>query len=696
MLPHDCKQRPAVYQVYCHNSGEQERLECGLTEFKPVFQWDVAHPCVLSVSPALSAIPQLAILLDAEVASQARLVARPEPRLKAVLAWGKKPSAIKAAAVAQKMQLPLLRLEDGFLRSVELGMHSAPYSVVVDDLGIYYDAAVPSRLEQYIKQPYTPEQIERAGTLISLWQQSRVSKYNHSREHPVPDTPYVLVVDQTFGDAAIGYGLANAESFQQMLAAALDYDPEIPVLVKTHPDVFTGKKQGYFRPEQLKHPRITVLTTDIHAPALLEKAAAVFCVTSQMGFEALLWQKPVFTFGMPFYAGWGLTTDALLAPDRRCPVSLEQLVYAALIAYPRYIHPETKQRCEVEDLLAWMALQRQQRQRLPEMLYSVKPSRWKRAALQRFVQGSTLKIVDLESQIPATGWQLKWGANNTQHNTVRVEDGFIRSVGLGADLIRPLSWVFDAVGIYYDATRPSALEQMLQHEEFSELELQRALVLQQLLVSSKVTKYNIGSAHWQRPVGKRVLLVPGQVESDASIKLGSPVLKTNLALLQAVRAANPDAYIVYKPHPDVLAGLRKAGDADKGETASYYCDEMVTDQDIATLLEQVDEVHTLTSLAGFEALLRGKVVTCYGQPFYSGWGLTHDIYPNPRRGVQRSLPELIAAALIRYPTYLNWDTGYYSTPEQTIESLAKHRLTSDKKLPWWRYVVRKFLALKRF
>jgi capsular polysaccharide export protein len=237
---------------------------------------------------------------------------------------------------------------------------------------------------------------------------------------------------------------------------------------------------------------------------------------------------------------------------------------------------------------------------------------------------------------------------------------------------------------------------MLQNAEFPAAEQQRAERLRLLLLQHQVTKYNLGRADWRRPDAARVILVPGQVESDASIKLGSPVLKTNLALLQAVRAANPDAYIVYKPHPDVLAGLRKAGDADKGETASHYCDEMVTDQDIATLLEQVDEVHTLTSLAGFEALLRGKVVTCYGQPFYSGWGLTHDIYPNPRRGVQRSLPELIAAALIRYPTYLNWDTGYYSTPEQTIEGLAKHRLTSDKKLPWWRYVVRKLLALKRF
>ena len=53
------------------------------------------------------------------------------------------------------------------------------------------------------------------------------------------------------------------------------------------------------------------------APALIEAAAALYTVTSQMGFEALLWGRPVRVFGLPFYAGWGLTRDALAAPSRR-------------------------------------------------------------------------------------------------------------------------------------------------------------------------------------------------------------------------------------------------------------------------------------------------------------------------------------------------------------------------------------------
>jgi capsular polysaccharide export protein len=52
------------------------------------------------------------------------------------------------------------------------------------------------------------------------------------------------------------------------------------------------------------------------------------------------------------------------------------------------------------------------------------------------------------------------------------------------------------------------------------------------------------------------VLVVGQVEDDASIRLGAGVVRTNLGLLTAAAHANPGARIIYKPHPDVEAGLR--------------------------------------------------------------------------------------------------------------------------------------------
>jgi capsular polysaccharide export protein len=94
---------------------------------------------------------------------------------------------------------------------------------------------------------------------------------------------------------------------------------------------------------------------------------------------------------------------------------------------------------------------------------------------------------------------------------------------------------------------------------------------------------------------------------------------------------------------------------------------------MAQLLGQVDEVHTLTSLTGFEALLRGIPVCCYGQPFYSGWGLTKDKVPVPRRTRQLTLAELVAGALIRYPTYVSGVSGRFTTPERAIEEIGTMR-----------------------
>ncbi|MCH8538915.1 MAG: capsular polysaccharide biosynthesis protein, partial [Alkalimonas sp.] len=569
----------------------------------------------------------------------------------------------------------------------------------VDDEGIYYDASAPSRLERLIKQPLTPEQQQRAIALQQAWQQGRVSKYNHNRDAcQLPDVPYVLVVDQTAGDASIQYGLGDAERFQQMLAAAICDYPEHRIVLKVHPDVFTGKKQGHFQSlSKAQQQRVDILADDVHPASLLQHCSAVYCVTSQMGFEALLWQKPVYTFGMPFYAGWGLTTDALPAPERRCAVTLEQLIHAALIDYPRYLNPETGEACQVETLLEWLALQRQQSARFPAQLQALAFPRWKKPIIQQFFQGSTLSFVE-KTQYDASQPTAVWGVKSSVELAGplwHVEDGFIRSVGLGADLIRPASWVIDQQGIYYDASRPSDLESLLREQVFSDELTTRAGRLINTLLAAKVTKYNQGQCSWQRPAGiERVILIPGQVESDASIQLGSPVIKTNLALIEAVRAANPAAYLLYKPHPDVQAGLRVSGTAE--QQASSYCDEVVLAEDMAHLLDCVDEVHTLTSLTGFEALLRGLKVVCYGQPFYAGWGLTEDVYPHPRRGRQLSLQELVAATLILYPCYLSATTHAYATPELVIAQMQQQRRQRGNSAPWWRLLLRKLIALNKF
>ena len=602
----------------------------------------------------------------------------------ALLAWGRRPSARRVERLAERWQLPVWHLEDGLLRSLAKGRDHPPLALLVDDLGVHFDATRPSRLEQRIAAPLAPEQRRRARQIRQLWCDLRLSKLNPAQESPAPDQPFVLVVDQSAGDRSIALGQAGPQRFQQMLQEALRDHPDCTVVVKVHPDVIRGRARGHFHRRDLQHPRIQLCADGLHPAALLEQARAVYVVTSQMGFEALLWGKPVHCFGMPFYAGWGLTSDRLPAPSRRrSGIELEAVVHAALVAGTRCVDPHQHRPCSIEELMQAIGLQRQHQAGGPTRVEAFGFTPWKQPSLRRFLAGRAVRFRWARS-LPGRRAEAVavWGrrarprllatAADRTLPVLRVEDGFLRSVGLGADLIDPISWVVDRTGMYYDATGPSDLERLLAGSDWTAAQLQRAAALRQRLVTEAITKYNLSGASWQRPASaSRVVLVVGQVESDASIRFGAPALNSNLALLQAVRAAEPDAFVIYKPHPDVVAGLCRSGEGEL--QAAAFCDQVLTEGSISTLFSQVDALHVLTSLAGFEALLRGVEVHCWGLPFYAGWGLTRDQLRCERRGRSLPLDALVHGALIDYPRYVSRHSGWFISPEQAIDELVAWR-----------------------
>lgn len=256
----------------------------------------------------------------------------------AVAGWGRKPSGRRAVWLARVLRRRFALLEDGFVRSVE--RHAPTLSLLVDDVGVYYDAARPSRMERLIAGGTSPGQASRARALIDRWRAGGISKYNHAAEYAGPlQERYVLVVDQTFGDLSVSGGLADTSSFSAMLVAALEENPHDTIVVKVHPDVHNKGKRGYFSPHQLEDPRVRVIDADCHCASLIRGARSVYCVTSLMGFEGLMWDRPVRCFGMPFYAGWGLTADELPSPSRRHRATIEDVVHAALVDLARYAHP---------------------------------------------------------------------------------------------------------------------------------------------------------------------------------------------------------------------------------------------------------------------------------------------------------------------------------------------------------------------
>ena len=333
---------------------------------------------------------------------------------------------------------------------------------------------------------------------------------------------------------------------------------------------------------------------------------------------------------------------------------------------------------------------------ISKALYIYQFPYWKHPVVKQCFPGFRVVFIESADKLPADTTLVLWGMRPVPEGVAagvrvwRMEDGFLRSVGLGADLVRPMSWIVDQQGIYYDAMQVSDLEQLLAQTQHDEAMLARAADLRGRVVATGLTKYNVGAEKWQRPAdATRVILVPGQVESDASLAYGAPAERTNMGLLKAVCAAHPDAYVIYKPHPDVLARLRLEGMGE--QEAHQWCDEIVTEVDMGQLLIAVDEVHVLTSLAGFEALMRGKKVICYGQPFYAGWGLTTDMLPCPRRARRLTLDELVAGVLIKYPLYLSRDGKHLVAPEQTLDELSAWRASSGGNTPWWRKLVRVFL-----
>jgi capsular polysaccharide export protein len=235
------------------------------------------------------------------------------------------------------------------------------------------------------------------------------------------------------------------------------------------------------------------------------------------------------------------------------------------------------------------------------------------------------------------------------------------------------SLVLDSRGMHFDPSVRSDLELLLLEAEFDSGVVERARRLIAQLVTRGVTKYNLGKRAFsiESPAGKRRIFVPGQVEDDLSVRLGGEGIRGNLDLLGRVRAANPDAFILYKPHPDVEAGHRKGRIPDG--LARRFADIVIREVSTAAVLAEIDELHTLTSLAGFEALLRRRRVIVYGRPFYAGWGLTTDL-AGIHRGRRLAIEELVAGALILYPRYLDPVTRLPCGPEMVIERLDNPEL----------------------
>ncbi|WP_425358211.1 capsular polysaccharide biosynthesis protein [Brevundimonas subvibrioides] len=638
------------------------------------------------------------------------LRASPLAPVEAIVGWGLKPSSRSGRKRAARTGLPYLALEDGFLRSIGLGeTGAASVSLIVDDLGIYYDATRPSRLERWIET--APDWCDaamrtRARALIDRIVETGISKTNMGGPLDraiLQDRPRILLVDQTAGDASIACGLAGPHSFATMVATAKAEHPEAQLIVKRHPAVAAGRKKGCIAEADLTGT--TLLDADVSPADLLDEVDQVWCVTSALGFEAVMRGLPVRCFGAAFYSGWGLTTDEVVTGRRGVARDIETVVAAAMIQYTRYVDPVTGRRCEVETALERLVALRGRAERLAGYWAGVGFSPAKRPPIRRLLNGPRTRLryfgnpATAERKAQAkSGRLIYWAGKETPAiaamaaatvvPVVRMEDGFIRSRGLGSDFFGALSVALDDQGVYYDPTRPSRLETLIEEGRQDAATLARAARLRARVVEAGLSKYNLsgGTARPDWPADRRKVLVVGQVENDKSILKGCGDIRTNSGLVAAARADFPDAFLIYRNHPDVMSGNRPGMlDASAIEAVDATADGL----DIVDCLDACDVLATLTSLSGFEALLRGKAVATYGRPFYGGWGLTTDAMTFDRRTRRASLDALVAAALIDYPIYVT-PVGWPCEAEDLVEALIAARNDPPPAAPsnqiarWWK------------
>ena len=580
-------------------------------------------------------------------------------------------------------------IEDGFIHSFGIKKKRIPLSICFDNNGIFYNCNVKNDLNKFVKEKLSKENISRAKKIIKLWKSCSISKYNFSSFIKPPSYPYILLIDQTFGDLSLDYGDANENSFKQMFEFAATNWPHHKIIIKTHPDVINYKKKGCIDISNNRKDKALIMGDVGQINKLIEFSSAVCVVTSQVGFEALIYGKEVHVFGRPFYSGLGLTIDHNINSKKvNLHISLEQLVFSSLVKYQICVDPRTKKKCEIEEIMQYVHYSREVSKFFPKDLEAINLTPWKARQINRFVYPITGNRVKFFKRFRSKMKNIiVWGKSkkiekymSDVEDFISVEDGFIRSVGLGGELYPPLSLLFDKKGIHYDASRVSDLEEQLQNSNVNYNEKMRARSILDLIIKLKISKYNLKLTNKinlpKNIVNKEIIGVLGQVESDNSIIYGVPdntIPKTNFALVEQVRKDFPDSYIIYKPHPDTESGLRAKGTEE--DFINENADLIAYKTSLEDLFKKVDRIAVFTSLGGFEALIRGISVITYGLPFYAGWGLTQDYLKNhlwaKRRTRKLTLEELTFITLIKYPLYSSIKFNCLTEIENIIEEIIE-------------------------
>jgi capsular polysaccharide export protein len=634
--------------------------------------------------------------------------------------WGYGVYAKKALQMATHYNKPFSFLEDGFLRSPFVSSISkAPYGLVKDSKAAYYDYSVVTDLETLIcTTALSGAQKDKAELAINFFVTHKLGKFAITNDKQNTALPKdfgqnsLLLIDQVAGDLSLHYGGVTSKTAQQAYEHIKENYPDQKIYLKLHPEVLAGKKQGCF---DFCHTDPDIIcVTDCDLPTLLSQGPQVFVLTSLAGFEGLLHQCNVTTFGLPWYCGYGLTHDYHpdIKPlrDRRKTTDIYSLFHAAYIDYTHYIDPMTQQRLDIFTIMHFFARIKRHVNMMQGHILAIGIRPWKKKDFYPWVKTPYNQVsfcgsyADIKQQIeknPQTDFKLiVWGyykpeiikqvkCTYPKLEIMRIEDGFLRSYGLGSDFFAPLSLCIDSGDLHFHAQNRenSDFHTAIRQSSCHDMALKRVQDFVKIMHDNRISKYNVEpKININVPKNKHIIFVSGQVSGDASLNYGGleAHLKDDFGLLSQVRKDYPASYILYKPHPDVTQGNRKKSKND------IYC-EAIYDQKIIKIsiidcIQVSDMTATLTSQTGFDALIRGKKVHCYGNAFYKNYGLCANDTPQSQA---ISLDNFIHAALIDYPIYQY--EGQFILPEAAINIIIDQK--QGKKDPL-RHIIMQSIVLR--
>jgi hypothetical protein len=114
--------------------------------------------------------------------------------------------------------------------------------------------------------------------------------------HVVDDYKIKRIIPHTYDQVSLVEQVADA------------LPPGVDVVLKEHP-MSVGRNSIALLRRLRRRPNVRLVGPYESTHALIRRSVAVAVISSTVGLEALLYEKPVLTLGQPFYGGYGITLD---------------------------------------------------------------------------------------------------------------------------------------------------------------------------------------------------------------------------------------------------------------------------------------------------------------------------------------------------------------------------------------------------